>query len=643
MPTLDRLAEIIAGGGGGSARWFPDTYNVYHSLYVDGPARSLSFAYASAPTTMKSTSAGNSSDDNNNSTTITNSLDGGGSNSIDAVTVLSFDLMAMGAERLFNGQWHHTALLLLAANGRARAQLSSDHDPDWGRCVSTFPKPIAAAPTAALSANATRVGNAQSDRVSGGMLVVGYFNGGVGLLRAHPRRVSATDLLPYGTQTMRDANAFPHTKTLGMGCALIAAAAVLLIACAVVGCRDVKQMRAAASAASYRELSDRLFAHFCAATDHEQRARLAALSASEQTSDRDRRVAPLVGEVGGRVGELDGYAKSRDALVSERTLIAVLQYHPIRLWTALRWSGLSPSDLSLLLDEVESQVAGGAPEKGRAVLTLLYQLKTRSPDAADVSDSMWNCIAQADANSPADAASAQCCGGDDLFKKAVAAERARRRKAFVEAFGASSKAFDGAGGDVLWLNFSDGSSSSSDGDEWSHRRRRSSFSAGDEEGGDEVEREMRPVARRRGKDGPRGTAKAEAEVSKGDHTIAMATVGVELPVKEGVEVSSSIPPPPAIADVSRIAAPFTSAMQSVSVWAASLTLPSLYPGSFSGLFSFLSLELSSVFAGLPSISTPIIQVAARHRRPIARRVLLLGGPPRVPNNPCSVRVAPRRG
>ena len=48
VPTLDRLAEVIAGGGGGS-RWFPDTYSVYHSLYVDGPARSLSFAYASAP------------------------------------------------------------------------------------------------------------------------------------------------------------------------------------------------------------------------------------------------------------------------------------------------------------------------------------------------------------------------------------------------------------------------------------------------------------------------------------------------------------------------------------------------------------------------------------------------------------------
>ena len=566
VPTLDRLAEIIAGGGdGGSSRWFPDTYSVYHSLYVDGPSRSLSFAYASAPPT-----AAAHADDNNTNTNA------------GTVTVLSFDLTTMGAEHLFNGQWHHTALLLLVRNGRARAQLaidgqSSDYDPDWGRCVSDFPKPIAAAPTAALSVNTTRVGNAQSNRVaSGGMLVVGYFNGGVGMLRAHPRRVSATDLLPYGTQTMRDANSFPRAATLGMGCALITFAAVLLIACAVVGCRDLKQMRAAASAASYSELSNRLFAHLCAATDHEQQSRLDALAAKK------------------------GLPNSK-AATTERAFIAVLCYRPIRLY------------LAALMDEVEGQVAGGAPEKGRAVLTLLYQLKTRSPGAVNVSDGMWNCIAQADANSPADAArDVQCCGGADHFKRALAAERARRRAAFVEEFGASSDVFDSAGGDGMWMSSEDSNSSDdNESDRYlssgAHRHDSSSFSGDDE---------MRPIVRwhdnrKRSMDGSRrGAISADAEASKSDHTITIGKVGVSVPVATGGDAaaaSASIPPPPAIVNVSpiaSIAAPFASALQSVSVWAASLTLP------FAGLFSFLSLELSSVFAGLPAISTPIIQVAA---------------------------------
>ena len=76
---------------------------------------------------------------------------------------------------------------------------------------------------------------------------------------------------------------------------------------------------------------------------------------------------------------------------------------------------------------------------------------------------MWNCIAQADGNSPADAASdVQCCGGSDFYKKSMAVERERRRKAFVEAFGASSDAFDSVrGGDGMWFGGGHSSSSSS--------------------------------------------------------------------------------------------------------------------------------------------------------------------------------------
>ena len=122
-------------------------------------------------------------------------------------------------------------------------------------------------------------------------------------------------------------------------------------------------------------------------------------------------------------------------------------------------------------------------------------------------------------------------------------------------------------------------------------------------------------SRNSGRDGSNAEALTksthEAEASQDAHTIEVGDVGLDAPV--GADGDAAVPPPPAIANVSpiaSIAAPFASALQSVSVWAASLTLPSLYLGRFSDLFSFLSLELSSVFAGLPAISTPIIQVAA---------------------------------
>ena len=79
--TLDRMAEMIENGSPASA-WFNSTYRLYASLYVSGPTKQLTFAHANPD------------------------VRGAG-----RVELLEWDIDRIGMGHLFNGLWHHVAVV----------------------------------------------------------------------------------------------------------------------------------------------------------------------------------------------------------------------------------------------------------------------------------------------------------------------------------------------------------------------------------------------------------------------------------------------------------------------------------------------------------------------------------------------------
>eukprot|EP00744_Colponema_vietnamica_P002344 GILI01003696.1.p1 GENE.GILI01003696.1~~GILI01003696.1.p1 ORF type:complete len:2253 (+),score=489.45 GILI01003696.1:402-6761(+) len=228
---LQRLGDIIANGQSGAA-WFNDTFKVYQALYVDGPGRSLTFAYAS-PT-----------------------LD-------EPLHLLEFDLSELGLERAVNGQWHHIAITFIVENSKIRAQLVVDGESSytkvgWSACVSDVPEPIHGSPSANIGGQTgAPVYDSITNRVtSGALLVVGYFNGGVYGLQAVAEPKLNTDFLASGTQLMRDSNAFPRNGTLGLGATILSIASVLLIYLAFTSIYEIKSLLSSSSEDEYRRAAE---------------------------------------------------------------------------------------------------------------------------------------------------------------------------------------------------------------------------------------------------------------------------------------------------------------------------------------------------------------------------------------------------
>ena len=156
-PLLARLAYILDFGAGAES-WFAANYSVYMALYLEGPSGLLRLLYCN-PT-------GDST----------------------AVVSLKWDLAALGVESLLNGAWHHVAVILRAENGQLKAQLVVDGATSlsrvgWNQCMDRAPwsvQPSAALAGAGGSPVLRATTSDLNERVmTGGMLHVGYFNGGV--------------------------------------------------------------------------------------------------------------------------------------------------------------------------------------------------------------------------------------------------------------------------------------------------------------------------------------------------------------------------------------------------------------------------------------------------------------------------------
>lgn len=306
---LTRLAKIIDSGSGGGD-WFDERYQVYHSLYVNGPSGILTFAYASPDFSEK-------------------------------VIQLDFDLREIGALHILNGQWHHVAMAFNVENDRVRGQLIIDGQTSytqegWGTCVPTPPVRVNTEPTAT-----PRVFDRSIDRVvSGGILIVGYFSGGVYGLKAHTKAVLNTDFFASGTQVMRDANPFPLEQTLGLAIVLLTLAGGLLCFLIWVSYRQLSGFSLSSSVEDYRATSRELYDVMIAVM-------------REHEGDRDEIV-------------------------------------PVRLFTILRQTNLSLKNLSLLMKEVKLQHSQAVNTANKDILLLLCQLKTKDYTSSKFKIAYWN-------------------------------------------------------------------------------------------------------------------------------------------------------------------------------------------------------------------------------------------------------------
>ena len=198
-PLLNRLETMIGNDSPDSA-WYSAHYNVYSALYVDGPGSMLRFLFANA-------------------------------DSDSAVVRLVWDLSALDLMHVFNGLWHHVAVIMRVENGRPKAQLvvdgvTSETRIGWNQCMPRGPAAIAALDPAAVFP----VINMQNEILQqGGLLYTGYFNGAVAHLEFTPTKVDVFDLWRGSTLSIQQHNAINMDQYVGLGAALIAVGVVMLV------------------------------------------------------------------------------------------------------------------------------------------------------------------------------------------------------------------------------------------------------------------------------------------------------------------------------------------------------------------------------------------------------------------------------
>eukprot|EP00742_Colponemidia_sp_Colp-10_P010598 GILJ01011654.1.p1 GENE.GILJ01011654.1~~GILJ01011654.1.p1 ORF type:complete len:1238 (-),score=165.75 GILJ01011654.1:217-3486(-) len=478
---LERLATIIDSGSGGH-EWYSSSYHVYQSLYVNGPGKTLTFAYAS-PTYG------------------------------DRVVQLNFDLIEIGETKVMNGQWHHIAVTFIVENSKIRAQLVVDGESSytkvgWSACVSDVPEPIHGSPSVTIGGQTgAPVYDSITNRVtSGALLVVGYFNGGVYGLQAVAEPKLNTDFLATGTQLMRDSNAFPRKGTIGLGATILSIAGVLLIYLVVTSVHEIRTLLSSSSEGEYLQAAERFY-------DCEKEV-------MDKSSQKENQVML-----------------------------------PIRFATALRWLSMDVHEMCEVMAELSAQTLK-TPSMALLSLTLAVKIGQRRSEGFSVAK--WNEAVQEDS----DVAVAQ--DEDNEL------QRLPNNDLFSQIFQHTTKTAGGPSAYATTPNHA------------------IVYSDNEEDGA------------------PPGAAKdvSMAEI-KGDVKGVMEVKNVALPNITGGASSSSASFPPVLA----VFAPLIGVFQGMHVWSTSIELPRVYDGYFNNIFAFFSIDFTAAFPSVPTLITPIIQVA----------------------------------
>ena len=205
-PLLEKLMEMLSRGSDASS-WSQQGDHVYFGLYLDGPGASLHVVMANSI------------------------FDATGRllpiRSAPSIVDLSWDLAALGLTRLLNGAWHQVAIILRSENAQTKVQLVVDGQTSatkasWNLCSPR--KPIAIWD---FSKQKVPVNDPTQERaLSSGMVLTGYFDGGLSKLQFSPLVDDIFDVWLRATPAIRELNAISSSKYVAVATVLIIIAAI---------------------------------------------------------------------------------------------------------------------------------------------------------------------------------------------------------------------------------------------------------------------------------------------------------------------------------------------------------------------------------------------------------------------------------
>ncbi|CUF33110.1 membrane-associated protein, putative, partial [Bodo saltans] len=183
--------------------WFETPFRVYYALYVSASTNRMHFIMAD-PVRSK-----------------TSIVDVSGNSSRYARGIFGLENYGAGGGNLFNGEWHHVALVLKNENSDVMARLMVDgfYDIKDTQCLPRRPTPVADTWTVGTTVSSLRPLSATA--FTGGALYVGAFKGAVSGLRFEPTAVPVLTLITRGTAASRSLHNLNRDEIYTIACVLI--------------------------------------------------------------------------------------------------------------------------------------------------------------------------------------------------------------------------------------------------------------------------------------------------------------------------------------------------------------------------------------------------------------------------------------
>jgi len=228
-PVVNKLIGIARDGEASVQRWFDKSFRVYASLFVQGSDRSMAFMYAD-PYSADIHAA-------NASGIVASVVDSLRSEEerariadVQGVQTLRWDFDVIGQRHVFNGAWHHIAIVMENTNKRPAARLIIDGYTSlavgWNKCMGRRPTPVQPRNTTFATDDVDRAAVASVDE---GVMYVGHFNGGVAHLQFEAEPITTDDIARNGTRAIRIRSAVRKVSMQTVGWTAIFGIAVLLL------------------------------------------------------------------------------------------------------------------------------------------------------------------------------------------------------------------------------------------------------------------------------------------------------------------------------------------------------------------------------------------------------------------------------
>jgi hypothetical protein len=240
-PILNLMLNMIQRNADGDY-WFTEDYHMYHSLLVDGPGQQLQFIFASPSTVFGA---------------VQNATSGGKAKG-KSVSILTWDLDALGLLRVFNGLWHECRIVIRMETATLKAQLIVDGTTSrstfgWNQCLLNDIPSSVSYPLNADVKVYSRTQNVGTDS----MLWIGYFNGGLGNLAYRPVVDDIFDIWKASSPAVQAFNDIGPTRYETLGYVMFGIAGAAFIYLCVSSIRALRKSSKRAERASIDSMYER--------------------------------------------------------------------------------------------------------------------------------------------------------------------------------------------------------------------------------------------------------------------------------------------------------------------------------------------------------------------------------------------------